>query len=293
MTKPTDNGLPFVERNENAPSDLTLDQYAAGELDAVGRNAVEQALAEAGEQPPAAPTFDASVDPEAMFAAILGAPAMQEAKPTPELDAALKSLSPASAEAAPPRKGWFARLRENWVGSFALAGVAAAAVAAVALTVGPDSGTLPGTDGPGLGPDYDTVRSKGSVALTVYRLLPNGKSETPLSGDDFFEGDRLRFAVSTARGGHLMVVAVDVDGETAVAYPPRGDRSAPVDKGVETRLPGAIELDGAVGDEWLHAVRCDAEFGLSDVKLGKTIGQLELPEGCQFGPFQMSKKARK
>jgi len=266
---PTDK-LPFPPaRAPDAPSDLTLDRYLAGELDAEERAAVDAAVARSPEVAGRLETLRGGFPDPGL-----------EARLWARVEAGLdeETLAPeARALAGVPRPPWWRRL---------LAGprlaAALGAVAAVTLAVVVPWPTASAPDGPSL-------RLKGGVGLTVHRQVADG-SEVVLSGATLPAGTTLRFTVDVPVAGQLMVVDVDARGVVAVAHPQDGSQaSVAIASGRDQALGSAIALDDAPGDEYLHAVLCEAPFSARDVAPGHAPGELTLPAGCTSAPFLFRK----
>jgi hypothetical protein len=134
--------------------------------------------------------------------------------------------------------------------------------------------------------DQDVVRLKGSLNLTVHRAR-GGAVSSMQSGDVFKPGDRVRFTVTLAKRGQVMVLGRESSGVTYVAYPlKRSNRSVGHEAG-RTDLPGSVKLDASLGREEFFGVFCPLEFSPKDIILGDSGPQG--PEGCSFDRFEMVK----
>jgi len=178
----------------------------------------------------------------------------------------------------PPERGLADRLR-SWLGGWRGPALGlAVATAAVALVV------LPGTPPA----DGDRVRAKGAVHLRVWRARGE-RVDRVWSGQRFRPGDRLRFAVDLPTDGHLLLVGIEAGGTPSAAHPLGAAASIPAAAGEALELPGAVALDAAPGDEWLHLVHCDEPFGLADLEPEARGAQLRLPGGCRAVRFHLAK----
>ncbi|MCC6622218.1 MAG: hypothetical protein IT385_13220 [Deltaproteobacteria bacterium] len=237
----------------DAPSELQLDRYVAGELAPDDRDKVEAWAAASPENAArltARKAFPHAPDHERLFARI-------EAR----LDA------PA---AAPARPGLGERARAWWrrlLGPGALSIVVAAAV--VLLVVRPWQGD-------------DVIRPKGSFAFVVHKKTPTG-SEVLVSGSEARDGDELRFEIDLKEAGFVLVLDQDPQGQLFTAWPEPADAAQRiaarrVEPGARA-LDGAVALDGTLGDEWLHAVVCTTMHTSGDVTIAGP-GRLTLPNDC-------------
>lgn len=72
-------------------------------------------------------------------------------------------------------------------------------------------------------------------------------------GSILVPGDELRFAVVPQGATYVLVASIDGSGAVTMYYPYNAERSAEVDPGRRTELPGSIVLDAAPGPERLVA----------------------------------------
>lgn len=182
------------EGNADCPSDLKLELFVSGELDAAQRTQFEthcagctSCQARVAERRQG---WDAQpVDSRVMLAAIRRA-----------------------ADAPAPTAWW-----KKWLPIVALAGAAAAVAVLVAR---PDAGA-------------DTTRIKGSAILKVFRF-EDGHAKEVASGSKFSAGDRLRFVVDLPAAGAIAVLGVDSKRSLYVAWPPDGESPVrPAGQGIE------------------------------------------------------------
>jgi hypothetical protein len=152
--------------------------------------------------------------------------------------------------------------------------------------------------GGGEGPDGG-VRSKGGLSLRLYVKRGERVSEAA-SGERFHAGDRVRFEVELPRGGHFMLVGVEVKGTVYAAHPLGKQRSIAVGTTAEGTPPGrtprvgqvsgTMALDESRGREWWHAVLCPLPFSLAEVRPAAEAGRLQLPAAdCVSTPFLLLK----
>jgi len=247
--------LAFLGRaSTDAPSELTLDRYVAGELGVDERARVEAWAAASPDNAArlsARTTFPHPSDHARMLAGI-------EARLAP-------TTIPAQDGLGGRARAWWRRL----VGPGALSLVVAAA--AVLLVARPWQG------------EGDVIRPKGTFAFVVHKKTPTG-SEVFVSGGEARDGDELRFEIDLKEAAHLVILDQDPRGQLAPAWPlPASDANAPVplprvEPGARA-LDGAVALDDALGDEWLHAVVCTTPRTTADIRVAGP-GALALPNDC-------------
>lgn len=252
---------PWHLRDPEAPSELTLDAYVAGEA-----TPDEAARVEAWAAQDAA--HQAALDARrAGFAALpMARPQAMQARIAQALEAAPTAATP-----------WWRR----WRLPVLLPLVAATTAALVLALRGPLPTPLP--DDPGL-------RAKGSLTLRVFRAHDGAVAEL-VSGDAVEAGDRLRFRPEGAPpDAHLLVVGREADG-ALFAYAPLEGRSLPLSGlDAEGALPDAAELDASKGREWVWLIACDRPFELGDLAPAEAEGRLRTPAGCHTAAFEIDKR---
>jgi hypothetical protein len=208
--------------------------------------------------------------------------------------AALRREADAFARAAPiaalaattrqrlARDGWRARRRR--FGYAALAIVPAAAALLVLWWRAP----------------VEMVRTKGGLALDVFRKPVAGAVEVLAPSGEAHPGDGLRFRLSTPRAGFITIVSIDGAGMVS-SYFPDAPELAPIAKGQAQLLDGAVELDATLGPERLLALVCAERLHTRDVRdavaaeLTRVAGDARrldlarLPPGCQAASFWFAK----
>jgi hypothetical protein len=145
-------------------------------------------------------------------------------------------------------------------------------------------------------------RAKGTSAALVLDVVvrhADGKIEALAPGKRVRAGDAVRFVVSTARPGHLVILGLDAAGKVSV-YVADGADPHPIVRGARQAMPGSIILDDTPGAERLVALECDARFPVADaVDAGRRqldraardprrVGALGLP-GCAEAALTMDK----
>ena len=247
--------LAFLDREQaDTPSELMLDRYVAGELGPDERAKVERWVASSEEA-------RARVDARRRFAH------------APDADRLWARIEDRLDAPAPKPSGgsWWQRWRKL-LGPGVLAVAAATAVLLV---------TQPWQAGP------DVITPKGGFGFLVHRKTASA-SEVFVSGGAARAGDVLRFEVDLPEARRFMVIDQDPNGRLATAWPlDGGDTNRPVAPGARA-LEGAVELDDAVGDEWLHAVACTAPHRLSDFT-ATGPGVLRLPADCAAQAIHLRK----
>lgn len=117
-------------------------------------------------------------------------------------------------------------------------------------------------------PGSDPVQYKGELAMQV--VAKRGERQFVVhDGQELFEGDALRFVVTVGAPGYLTLFSVDGRGVVTPFYPGSAPRTDPAPLTLERsgphELPGAIELDDAIGDEVVIAVLSAEPFSRTEV----------------------------
>lgn len=269
----------------DAPSELALDAYVHGEAEPDEVEAVERWIqadpANAAVIEARRSGFEAlpEANPQAMLARIrLGLEAAEA-----EQQAEARATQP---EPTRPRFSFMQWL----VGALTLAGVAAAAVVFAGYYEDHRREQSVREWKRDLTNQRDTVLTKGSLKLEVFRARGEQVSSM-LPGDEATEGDRLRFkADNVPQGpGHLMVVGVESSGAVFPYYPADGQSVAA--HGVvkaDGALPGSAVLDDSLGEEQVWLVWCPRNFALGDLK--PSNGELRTREACRVDGLTFEKK---
>ncbi|MCU1278147.1 MAG: hypothetical protein JWM53_1693, partial [bacterium] len=96
-------------------------------------------------------------------------------------------------------------------------------------------------------------RAKGGAAALVLDVVvrhADGTVEALAPGKRVRAGDAVRFVVSTARPGHLVILGLDAAGKVSV-YVADGGQAHPIVRGARQAMPGSIILDDTPGAERL------------------------------------------
>jgi hypothetical protein len=109
---------------------------------------------------------------------------------------------------------------------------------------------------------------KGGLIVETY-CKRAGDVFLAADGDDYLEGDRLRFAYTQDRPGFLLVFGVDESGKVFPYYDEHSLVGVPVQAGARVLLPGSVELDGHKGWERIFLVW--SETPLSDAAVRSSI----------------------
>ncbi len=105
---------------------------------------------------------------------------------------------------------------------------------------------------------------KGGPALQGYALR-DGRVFRVSDGDVLAAGDEIRFAVTPAGAGYVLIASVDGRGHATIYVPYDGERSVVIDPRARTELPGSIVLDDAMGPERVFAVFSTSPIRAADV----------------------------
>ncbi len=132
------------------------------------------------------------------------------------------------------------------------------------------------------------IMTKGAMKLRVYKEV-QGVGQEILSGAPLRRGDRIRFEITPAPrdSAHpqVMIVSLEPPQKLSVFYPSSGQHSElPAQK--SGALPGSIELDDYLGEEWLYLIACDRPFALTALN-AKTLRAP--PQGCLTDRFLLNK----
>lgn len=112
--------------------------------------------------------------------------------------------------------------------------------------------------------DAPELAIKGGPALQVYALRDHHVFRIT-DGDVLAAGDEIRFAVTPAGAGYVLIASVDGRGQATIYVPYDGERSVAIDPRGRTELPGSIVLDDAMGPERVFAVFSTSPLRASDV----------------------------
>jgi hypothetical protein len=214
-------------RPEGCPSDLELEELIAGDVAGADEARLRDHIAGCARC-------------QQRRAAIAAEPSL---KPDPEAWRKLLAETPASPA---PRR---ARAR---VRIAAIAGFAAAA-AAILLTWNLGRPPAPG--------DIDGNRVKGALVLTIHVKRPDGAVDRIAGEGTIRPGDELRFDVTAAGGGQVVVVGLDAAPSVTIYVP-----AAAVPAATPSLLPGSIVADATPGFERVFAVACPAAPPLEVVR---------------------------
>jgi hypothetical protein len=109
---------------------------------------------------------------------------------------------------------------------------------------------------------------KGGLIVETYCKRAD-KVFLAADGDDYLEGDRLRFAYTQDRPGFLLVFGVDDKGQVFPYYDEHSLVGVPVQAGARVLLPGSVELDEHKGFERIFLVW--SETPLSDAAVRSSV----------------------
>ena len=160
-----------------------------------------------------------------------------------------------SVEPDPPRRAsWL-----SWRG-LALAGAALVALAlAWPLLRPPPPASAPSDELPG-----ETLRIKG---VSMRFFVQRGEEVVPGDPDQRFRtGDALRFVVSSDAPRHILLVGVEASGHVSAYHPFGGDRSVPLEPGIDVALPGSLVLDDSTSPEAFVGLFTDEPLEIDRVR---------------------------
>lgn len=139
------------------------------------------------------------------------------------------------------------------------------------------------------GEPADPLRSKGGLRLGVYRER-DGQVERAEPGDLFRPGDRVRVGTRLSRSAYVVVYGREAGGEIFPVYPNGSEGvtpDQPLPAGAYDPLPGAIELDGSLGEESFRLAVCERAVPIEQLREDE-IGALERAE-CELVQFPIRK----
>jgi len=229
-----------LTRPPECVSNLVLDEWLAGALDAGSRAGVDAHLATCAR---CSAQLDARRREHAAFLV-----------DAPSFDALTRRVAPRAQPQAPPIKLPVStrRLRMAKV----LASCAAAAAAAAAL--------LLAYMRPGFEPPAVSTRAKGAPHLGFF-VSRDGKVARGAAGDTVYEGDGLRFTYSADRALYLAVL--DRDAAGASVFFPSATRARRVPAGNDAALDFSVTLDARLGTERIYGVFCPDPFDVEPVRV--------------------------
>jgi hypothetical protein len=150
--------------------------------------------------------------------------------------------------------------------------------------------------------DANGERLKGAISLGIF-CNRGGSVFRGLSGGSYLPGDKLRFIVGTKQATFDAVFNIEQSGKVTVFYPLQNEHAAAGAAAPERVLPGAVELDQALGKEYLIGIFCPASFDLQPVAIAlahpafDTLPRLApedlgLPANCAIANFLLVKVAQ-
>ena len=231
-------------------SDLVLDEWKAGELEAGRAAEVARHLAMCPRCARRNAEIDAATASFLEAAPVFAAPLAS----VPEAGAAVpEPLSPAR------RSSRLARIAGAGAASLAFA-------AAVALMFrnAPDVAT----------------RTKGAAAHVRFFVKHGDAVYQGGSDDRLHARDQVRFVATTDRPRYVAILSLDGEGRASVYYPSNG-APALLAEGHDVALEGGIELDDALGEERIYALFCEGPIDVERARASLAASRVIAPEkGC-------------
>jgi hypothetical protein len=124
------------------------------------------------------------------------------------------------------------------------------------------------------------TRTRGASSVQLdWTIQRRGDVFQPRRGDTLQPGDALHFGVRTSRAGYAVVLSLDGERQSSVYR-----EWVAVAEGERQVLPGAVVLDGVLGDEHLYGIVCDVTSALGPFQdaIRREPARPELPPGCAF-----------
>lgn len=140
----------------------------------------------------------------------------------------------------------------------------------------------------GGGPDAET-RVKGATHLGFHvkrgQAIFEGSEGTVVR-----PGDRLRFAVTTAKPVYVAILSRDAAGVTSEYYPGDG-RARAFGVGRGQLVDSSVELDAVLGSETVTGVFCEAAFDVAPLlRTLREVGTLSAPPHCEAYTVRIEKR---
>jgi hypothetical protein len=248
--------MQLLTRPDGCLSDLLLDEWLAGELEA-----------------------DARSSADAHLAGCRRCKARREAlrRVHAEFLERAPSFEAHAEVVGEPKRPARARLRRRRVWTAASA-VALAAAALLALP------TTPGLEPPG-------TRVKGAPHVGFF-VKHDGRVALGVSGQTVHPGDALRFTYSSDRALHLALL--NQDAVEVTVYFADGARAVYVPAGSDVPLAFSVELDDRLGSERVYAVFCPKPFAVEPLRVALGHGQpLPVAPDCVVEVIALHKEARR
>jgi anti-sigma factor RsiW len=235
-------------------SDLVLDEWISGELDAARQGDVQRHLAACVRCAERHAAF--SREQDAFLAA------------APGFDACAEKAG----RTAPPRTRAPRRPMRSL--GFGAAALAACAIVLLALRPAGESSARTKGDGPHIG----------------FFVKRGERVSRGQSGQAVQPGDLLRFTYSSDRPRYLALFNRDRHG--ASVYYPAGASAAQVAPGSGIALGFSVELDDSLGSERIYAVFCPEPFALEPLRAELArAAALQAPAGCGLDVTEIVKEA--
>ncbi len=220
-----------VRRSDSCLSDLTIDQYLAGELHETPESSkVAEHL-------------------EACAACAQVSEQFRSVETEFENDLFVAKLAKQTQKRLQEDASPIARSRGLWAGgSMALAAIAAFVLWSRAVQEEAEVGE----------------RTKGGLGLQIAVQHPTGKIEPVLNGQTLRPDESIRFQVNAPLEGYLSIVSID-SARVVSAYVPAEGSLQRVPSGRGDWLDGAIVLDDSIGPERIFAVLCEQPKDVTEV----------------------------
>jgi hypothetical protein len=131
-------------------------------------------------------------------------------------------------------------------------------------------------------PELDALPPAAAEAELGFALEHTGSSERGMRGQDVHPGDRIRFEYSVRAPAHLAIYGLDAHGSVRVFFP-QTELAAPVPAGSHVQLTSTAEVDGALGQQWVFALFCNAAFPVEEPQRTLEIQRSLAPSpGCDI-----------
>jgi hypothetical protein len=137
--------------------------------------------------------------------------------------------------------------------------------------------------------DESDTRFKGGEHIGFF-VKRQSQVFAGIDGQKVRAGDRLRFVVTTTRARQFAILSRDGAGVASLYYPAT-PTSQPLGVVRELALETAIELDGTPGQEMLYGVFCAAAFQVEPLRMALAqTGDLPASQGCTVDKLRLVKE---
>lgn len=245
-----------LSRPVECVSDLVLDEWASGELDAAARDRTESHIAGCARCRARHEAFEQK--------------RLEFAASAPTFEAHAQRFVPHRAAPRTPVARRSVGRPRGWAGAAAAAAMAIAAAAVVATK------------------SVEQTRLKGGPAIG-YFVKRRERAQLGDATTVVHPGDLLRFTYTSDQARYFALF--NRDAKSASIYYPAGAHALRVTPGNNVALEFSVQLDDAPGPEEVHALFCEQSFELAPLRAAlNDTGRLPISSGCQHRVLVLQKE---